>query len=1514
MDPKTLGGGPPRERDEEAAKLIAQIETLRMLFPENTKKSVSDEDGTDGMLYLCRYTSFTEEEDPLESKKKVQKKRSKNNSSTSVDSYMDEEEEYVEEGKENIGGDRKEMSAQSREKKRQFAISLVTLAMDPERRCKLIEDGAIEMLMELSGVDDGYIKRSCAAAFSYLAGEPKVRSRMINEGCVGSLFTLANAFSETIQSDVARALCNLLHSEGCEARAIRDGASIIVSHIAKDSQTAEVVDICLYVLLNLSCVPDRFPKVEEINDAILSINYLPLTEKQDEIVLSVLCNLSALRGNQFRIVEDGLIKIVERVMSSSSPHIRTLAAEVIVNLTSDPKSRSKILEHNTLGILKNMSRDSSEFVRTCCIQCYFNLSRDLVSREKMVAAHSVPVIIKISLDKISISMAKVSSKTLKSLCSDLSITNYLVKEGIMKAFNSLVEVDDDATRQFVAEGLCTLFQSKKEVLKKLIEQGAVGLIVQLSSSSDNPTTGEWCSYALLHLASSNLCPPTMVAQGILPCLIALCEDHSTDLARRFCSTAFSHITIQKDVDSDIAIPTLVHMLRYSIDHITKSECAASLYNLADSDMSCDKMLEAGALMPIVKLTQSDFMSTKIKCAAILSRLSLHSQYYGEFSKDPTVLETLLGLSQVDHTLTQRRVVIALSNLSQNAELRKMLLTVDDTPNVMKVLCSKPDENLRRGCAAIICNLAYENDSGVEMVKSGIVPTLLVTALVTSDQIESKLICVKALLNIMEDPNLHEAMVKDDVIWGLSTLSRDEIIKIDNGREESLRKIREEKMTAINAQRVMETKARMIDEDGGSVGAESLGTIASVTMTEMLDIIPAFSEEDDAQIRRLYAHNYEVLTLGTRALCCLSTRFAKEMLSSGSLLSIVVRLISMQDPQDAELMKLGGITLTNILLVSTNENEAFRLKAVSCMENLVACKDAEVSEMCVLCLCFASQSESCRAKIVQLTKNMDSSKIFSEPRVSYAYLAMFENIANNPEMRSQLLDEHLVQRFAQVIKSNDQQLNLAVAKALYCISCDNLNVMKLTDQNVLPVFLILWHTEIANPTEKLQDLLHHIIAVLYNLCCNEACAPKLVQQGICKVFSEVWEHARKEFKYAELIYLAVTQLATHNVNTVKMVEDGCVEILCSLRHCANGELSVQAGEKKKNSLLKPSDVKSISQKHYFREPVLNRLAAALRNLLCIFASHDALVDGGCIETLVIIANLRALPVAKENASVALRSLTFNTALQQKLVDSGAIKIMLEEIKRSMKGESLPLNDSLLSTLESESWRNGSRGALKEGRADFKEPIEFFLDLMKGSTHIRANFDPKVATLEKYLVQIQLVEPPIEIESKGEEALGLSELSNFKEEADYTDVTPMTKPKVECPINDHKIYTLKRAIIDPTTEDDDASIGSDPQINAGGMDDVEYSPNAIKPDKAEKLPEMIMINSNSSVSGGSVGKSRGKRGMKGSQSAGMLPKINAPKRPDPVEKFNELLSTIVRSKASNGALIEDVSKQWNSFSQF
>ena len=65
----------------------------------------------------------------------------------------------------------------------------------------------------------------------------------------------------------------------------------------------------------------------------------------------------------------------------------------------------------------------------------------------------------------------------------------------------------------------------------------------------------------------------------------------------------------------------------------------------------------------------------------------------------------------------------------------------------------------------------------------------------------------------------------------------------------------------------------------------------------------------------------------------------------------------------ELQRAGARTLTNMLMQTTDMELEFRRSAVEHMSFLATNTDSEICEMCVICLCFASQSEPCRELIV-----------------------------------------------------------------------------------------------------------------------------------------------------------------------------------------------------------------------------------------------------------------------------------------------------------------------------------------------------------------------------------------------------------------------------------------------------------------------------------------------------------------------------------------------------------------------
>jgi hypothetical protein len=1140
------------------------------------------------------------------------------------------------------------------------------------------------------------LRRFCASAFSSLSCEPLVRYRMIDQGVFTAIIALSTTSSRSVKAACCRALCNLCCFEGSEYRAVKEGAPYALVQIS--SICPENILICLTTLLNLSCVTDKYARIEEVTDALLHFFSMPISEEEQILILSAFCNLSSLRNNQLRLVEDGILRVVEKSAKSTSIPLRAIASKILRNLTSDARTRGKLMDQYVLTTLMNMARDDVETVRMSCVHAFYNLSRDNACREKIVTGNAVGVIIRMSIEKMSnVDMGRTAAKTLRILCGDKVLANKLVGDGIVKALMSLIRTDDGLIRKYCAESICSLFQNES-VLARLIEQGAVNVVVSLSQNDFDEVTGQLCAFALFQLSSSDLCPVHLMANGILPCLIRLCQSPSTK-TKRFCGAALWSMTIKKRMDSsgayvkslDVssAIPVLVHMLRTEDEEAIKVDCASALYNLADVDDNCDSMLHAGALIPVVNLTKRDYLQTKIKCAAILSRLSCHDKYYREFASEP-VLEVLLKLSCLEHALTQRRVVIAVSNLSQFPELRTMLLKLRATEYIIS-LASKPDEHIRRGCAAIICNMSFEEGSEAAMIKAGVVSTLLITALVTSDQLQTKLICAKALVNLMYDPQSYAKMVEERVIWGLGNLTR----------------------------------------------------------------------LDDT----------DILNMCAKALCNLSCDYARQMLSSSSTVTSIMKLITQEG--NVELQRYSGRILTNILMQTDDSDEKFRKEAVLNLVNMSKCKDKEVSELCIYCLCLASQSESCREDIVSsgVLKNIDVSSIFNDPSVSYAYLTMFGNIANNPKMRIKVLDDSSIDRFRAICNLHHSNLDIAVINALYCLSCATENLQRLVHQHALEIIEIIWNTDHSLSGETI----HHIAAFMFNLTTDYLMLGLLVSQGIVRLLVALWEHAKLKLRTATLVIAAICQLSAGNVNSAQMVREGCTEILCFVSFAHKEEAY---------------------SSYRFDHELVERCSAAFRNLCISIPNQVQMVQSGAIDAIVGLISLNGesldapdFATTRRNCASALRSMTYNTTIRLMLVQSGAIRVILQDLKRNFAPGELQMNMDLLCELEAESWCNGSRGQQKEGRAGYLEPMPLYTRLLGGISNVDLNIGMKSADRKKYLVKIDLQEPPIET-SGARQALedGFQDLVHYPDD-DILVPETMEYPKIGLPEEEAQVAPIE-----------------------------------------------------------------------------------------------------------------------------
>jgi hypothetical protein len=131
---------------DQARGIIQSIPALKNMFekyPDYKGDLFGDFDNSQGILYLSRLN--TVEHRPT----------------TNDDDDRDGEVDlgYIENLEETKSTSTVAMSASTRDKKRQFAMSLSTLAMKPHKREVIVEEGAVSSLNDLSLIDDVIIRR-----------------------------------------------------------------------------------------------------------------------------------------------------------------------------------------------------------------------------------------------------------------------------------------------------------------------------------------------------------------------------------------------------------------------------------------------------------------------------------------------------------------------------------------------------------------------------------------------------------------------------------------------------------------------------------------------------------------------------------------------------------------------------------------------------------------------------------------------------------------------------------------------------------------------------------------------------------------------------------------------------------------------------------------------------------------------------------------------------------------------------------------------------------------------------------------------------------------------------------------------------------------------------------------------------------------------------------------------------------------------------------------------------------
>jgi len=274
------------------------------------------------------------------------------------------------------------------------------------------------------------------------------------------------------------------------------------------------MEVVLTALLNLSTVPKRYSHIDQVNDAVLHLSGFSMNASMESILVSTINNLTGLRNNQARLVEEGCVRILSRIAKMAPLETQRLCAYSFSNLASCGRSRGKMTDQRVVLTMLEMTRtnNNDETIRKQCATTVSRLAMDVSCREKIVQQGAIGAIVGMcysTLDgvKNSVDSDRVCAEALKTLSFDgencekvsphsleinfkfhHSLASQLIQDGAIPALIALINNNDKIVRRDCAHSLCVMFEYDSGI-DRMIDQGAVEALVKLADPTDELVSG-----------------------------------------------------------------------------------------------------------------------------------------------------------------------------------------------------------------------------------------------------------------------------------------------------------------------------------------------------------------------------------------------------------------------------------------------------------------------------------------------------------------------------------------------------------------------------------------------------------------------------------------------------------------------------------------------------------------------------------------------------------------------------------------------------------------------------------------------------------------------------------------------------------------------------------------------------------------------------------------------------------------------------------------------------------------
>jgi hypothetical protein len=648
------------------------------------------------------------------------------------------------------------------------ATSLCNWSRNPANAHRLEGEGAVRAIMMLSMEKLPRILVFCAGAFRYMSEQPILAHRMIDDQALGAILEMIGTKADDfICGNLAIALLNLTRVNGREGTLVED--SIVLCFMNLIGQRQDLHATCCRGLYNLTCVDTNYALIERVIRALISLSSSGVNSVK-HICAAALCNLADLKGVRLRMIEEGVVSVLSSLARGSETRTRRVCAVILQNLTSSKSCRSEMVARNCVQVCYGLSSDQDPIILRCIGLTLSRLALESVNCHRIINDGGIMALCNIAVKFPTIpGISQPAAVAFQLMSSRPDIRVSIVHEGSVAAVASLLRLSHDVfTLQHGLLSLCNLLSSEDNHLP-IVQQGLMSTLIALSSHT-NSLLKDFCALAFFNLSCSEGSRKHIVNAGAISAIINACQSDSS-LTKRRCAASLCNITsyesgIRRMVGDGI-VPALCQLLVVDDVETIRYTCAA-LCRLCSTVETGMLILESGAIPHVVEGAMNGDPTNKEFCCAVLSSLSFYEDCRVPLSEFGGI-SAVKSLSDTTDDDTKKRLLVAFANLSCTPSLQEVMVKQGVVAIIAKLADSYQEIN-QVCCARALCNLACSEGCRMQIVLEGGVGALMMVCMVRSVDLKTKVLCVRAMLNLL-DPETLPYLLDEGVVDAVSSLAK-----------------------------------------------------------------------------------------------------------------------------------------------------------------------------------------------------------------------------------------------------------------------------------------------------------------------------------------------------------------------------------------------------------------------------------------------------------------------------------------------------------------------------------------------------------------------------------------------------------------------------------------------------------------------------------------------------------------------------------------------------------------------